>query len=241
MKYGNPKIQSLNKTAFLLRWNETPDDDFLSYLLSLKSFLQKEFSAEITHTYNEILLRFSTANPKAGKKLDRLISAFDTEPKNEKRARKLHHLPVCYDPKFGLDIPLICEINKLSEEELLSLHSRPSYLVYFIGFLPGFLYLQGLNEKLHINRRAVPRKRIPAGAVGIAGEQTGIYPHASPAGWQLIGNCPIPLFDAKKDPPSIFSPADRIQFVPVDLQEHQKITDLLRQGKYNHKITDYEH
>lgn len=108
---------------------------------------------------------------------------------------KLVTIPVCYGGDFGPDLPFVAEHAGLSEEEVIALHAGREYRIYMLGFLPGFPYLGGLDERLFTPRLGTPRTAIPAGAVGIGGEQTGIYPIASPGGWQLIGRTPLKLFD----------------------------------------------
>ena len=125
-------------------------------------------------------------------------------------------IPVCYDIEFGPDLPDVAQHAKLSIEEVIRRHSSPTYLVYFLGFSPGFAYLGGLPEVLHAPRLATPRPSVAAGSVGIAGSQTGIYPVDSPGGWKLIGRTPRRMFDPKATPPTLLQPADRIRFAAID-------------------------
>src|SRR5690606_31990490 len=117
------------------------------------------------------------------------------KPTENKRKQHLWTLPVCYDGEFGIDIMEVCQRLGLSKEELIDLHTSQQYLVYGIGFLPGFMYLGGLPGSLEIPRRSAPRSQVAKGSVGLAAKQTGIYPQESPGGWNIIGSCPVPLFD----------------------------------------------
>jgi inhibitor of KinA len=125
-------------------------------------------------------------------------------------------IPVCYDIEFGPDLPDVAQNAKLSIEEVIRLHSSPMYLVYFLGFSPGFAYLGGLPEVLHTPRLATPRQSVAGGSVGIAGSQTGIYPVDSPGGWRLIGRTPLLMFDPEAMPPTRLQPGDRMKFVAID-------------------------
>ena len=125
-----------------------------------------------------------------------------------------HEIPVAYD---GLDLEEVCSVHRIDRRQLVALHTAPDYVVETIGFLPGFGYLAGLPESLATPRRATPRARVPAGAVGIGGRQTGVYPCASPGGWNLIGRSPVSLFDAARSQPSLLAVGDRVRFVAVDL------------------------
>ena len=132
------------------------------------------------------------------------------------RAGEVVTIPVCYDIELGPDLPEVARHAGISEEEVIRLHSSPTYLVYFLGFSPGFVYLGGLPEILHTPRLATPRPSIAGGSVGIAGSQTGIYPVDSPGGWRLIGRTPMRMFDPEATPPTRLQPGDRMKFVPID-------------------------
>jgi inhibitor of KinA len=128
-------------------------------------------------------------------------------------------IPVCYGGEYGPDLAAVAEQAGLTEGAAVSLHSESGYRVGMVGFTPGFPYLIGLPEKLATARRAAPRTRVPAGSIGIAGLQTGIYPLESPGGWQLIGRTPIVLFDPWKNPPSLLMPGDRVRFIPISAEQ----------------------
>lgn len=135
---------------------------------------------------------------------------------------RLVTIPVCYGGAFGPDLPFVAEHAGLTETEVIRLHAGRDYPIYMLGFLPGFPYLGGLDERLFTPRLASPRTAIPAGSVGIGGEQTGVYPIASPGGWQLIGRTPLKLFDpsAGRLP---YAAGDRIRFCPITQDEFDAI------------------
>lgn len=138
-------------------------------------------------------------------------------------------LPVCYDDIFGIDIKFVLEHNNLTFEELIIKHTSPEYLVYMIGFVPGFLYLGGLDEKLHTPRLSIPRTKIPKGSVGIADNQTGVYPLETPGGWQLIGNCPLNLTGNNKN--AMIEMGDIVKFTSITKNEHSNLL-----GKFPERI-----
>ena len=121
-------------------------------------------------------------------------------------------LDVVYD---GEDLPEVCRLTGLSPQEVVARHTAPDYVVAFLGFAPGFPYLVGLDPALHVPRRATPRTRVPAGAVGLAGPQTGVYPVATPGGWQLLGRTDLVLWDVRHDQPATLAPGTRVRFVEV--------------------------
>jgi KipI family sensor histidine kinase inhibitor len=129
-------------------------------------------------------------------------------------------IPVQYGGDCGPDLPFVAEHCQLSIEDVVKRHCETHYVVYFLGFQPGFAYLGGLPESLATPRRAEPRLRVPAGSVGIGGKQTGIYPAASPGGWQLIGHTTLKLFDPKEAAPTLLQPGDSIRFVAEHIHFH---------------------
>lgn len=122
-------------------------------------------------------------------------------------------IPVTYGGTHGPDLETVAQHCQLSPHEVISLHAAGSYLVYFLGFQPGFAYLGGLAPELATPRRSDPRLQVAPGSVGIGGSQTGIYPAASPGGWQLIGRTTQTLFDPQRSPPTLLQPGDQVRFV----------------------------
>ncbi|AAX64637.1 5-oxoprolinase subunit PxpB [Salmonella enterica] len=123
-------------------------------------------------------------------------------------------IPVIYGGAGGPDLAAVARHSGLSEKQVVELHASVEYVVWFLGFQPGFPYLGNLPESLHMPRRAEPRLQVPAGSVGIGGAQTGIYPLSTPGGWQLIGLTPLKLFDPMREPPVLLRPGDSVRFVP---------------------------
>lgn len=129
-------------------------------------------------------------------------------------------IPVCYGGEFGPDLEEVARYHGLTRDEVIQIHSRGVYTVYMIGFAPGFPFLGGLSERIATPRRATPRMVIPAGSVGIAGRQTGVYPLETPGGWQLIGRTPIALFRPERTPPSLLKAGDTVRFRPISRAEY---------------------
>lgn len=132
-------------------------------------------------------------------------------------------VPVCYGGAYGPDLAEVASLHQLSVDAVISLHSNAVYKVYVIGFLPGFAYLGGLDERLATPRKATPRKIVAAGSVGLAGLQTGIYPIQSPGGWQIIGRTPLCLFDIRNSPPALLKAGDNIIFKPISENEFKTL------------------
>ncbi|MEE8553181.1 MAG: 5-oxoprolinase subunit PxpB [Desulfobacterales bacterium] len=178
---------------------------------------------EIIPTYRSILMFYdpSVTNPSVLKEtlttLEKSLSGIEIP------SPKLIEIPICYGGDFGPDIEYVASSHNLTVEDVVQLHSEPEYLIYMVGFTPGFPFLGGLHEVLHTPRLETPRTRVPEGSVGIANEQTGIYPVASPGGWQLIGRTPIKLFAPERDNPILYQAGDRIKFKPISSLDYHSI------------------
>ena len=134
-------------------------------------------------------------------------------------------IPVCYGGEYGPDLLEVSQHCSLTPEEVIARHTAPTYRIYMLGFTPGFPYLGGMDPSIAAPRRKEPRIHIPAGSVGIAGEQTGVYPIVSPGGWQLIGRTPLRLFDPQKEQPILLSAGAGIRFAPIDEETFRKMEE----------------
>lgn len=135
-------------------------------------------------------------------------------------------VPTVYGGEFGPDLSFVASHNHLSEDEVISIHSGTDYLVYMLGFIPGFTYLGGMDSRIATPRLSSPRTLIPAGSVGIAGEQTGTYPSDSPGGWQIIGRTPVTMYDMSKAQAALLKAGDYVRYVPIDESEFHRIKAL---------------
>ncbi|MGE7022496.1 5-oxoprolinase subunit PxpB [Solibacillus cecembensis] len=131
-------------------------------------------------------------------------------------------IPVVYGGDMGPDLEFVASYNGLTPSEVIKIHSSTEYLVYMLGFAPGFPFMGGMDAQIATPRKESPRLAIPPGSVGIAGSQTGIYPLETPGGWQIIGRTPSRLFLPEQSPPTLLQPGDRIQFVPISLDDYTK-------------------
>lgn len=168
-------------------------------------------------------------------KLNRDLISGDKRPLS-----RLIKIPVCYSKEFASDIEFIATEKGLGTKDIIDLHTGAEYLVYMLGFTPGFPYLGGLNPRLETARKKEPSLKIKAGSVGIAGIQTGIYPLESPGGWQIIGRTPLALVNFKAKEPFLLKAGDRVLFEAVDLDEYFKIGEAVRDESYKPEISDYE-
>lgn len=199
-----------------VKWNEEISDLLLQKQIALKKLLLSRFKKDI----KEIRIGFKTLgicwySNVSSQNVQSYIESVEQLREFPALSEKVWEIPVCYDGAYSRDLIPLANSKNLTPEELVKIHSSNPYRLHFYGFLPGFMYLQGLNEKLHSPRKSIPDKEVPAGSVAIGGSQTGIYPSNSPGGWYIIGQTPISFFDPKVMPPVWAEPGDKVQFIPI--------------------------
>ena len=178
---------------------------------------------ELVPTYRSVLVHYRPEIIGYARLYERLRNILDHLPDADPAPAEELRIPVLYGGDCGPDLGNVAKLHGMSEAEVIARHTAPSYLVYMLGFLPGFCYLGGLDEGLATPRLTVPRVSIPAGSVGIAGAQTGIYPLPSPGGWQLIGQTPLKLYDPHRARPILLDAGMRLKFYPIDRDEYHRL------------------
>ncbi len=225
MKTPPFNVKSYGPNALLLEWPRKVDLSILMDILTFQNYLQENHLTEEAWEFVSIYHSLTLINRLESQAMDGVAKAlpawYSACPKESTLKTRKWELPVCYEAPFGLDLEDTARTLNMTPEALVDLHAGRDYRVYGIGFLPGFLYLGGIPDALRIPRRKQPRLRVPKGSVGLAGEQTGVYPQESPGGWHILGNCPVPLFDPKKEPPCLVSPGDEIRFRAVSRGEYE--------------------
>jgi KipI family sensor histidine kinase inhibitor len=186
---------------------------------------------EIVPTYRSILMIYDpllTSPAKLEKEISGLLDRLDSIEIPEPT---VVHIPVCYGGEHGPDLEHVAKVHDLTTEEVIRIHSEPQYLIYMIGFTPGFPFLGGLPEILATPRLESPRVLVPAGSVGIANNQTGMYSIDSPGGWQLIGRSPLKPFQPEKENPFLYQAGDYLKFDPITPEEYDRIRAEVEAGK----------
>ncbi|WP_446899831.1 5-oxoprolinase subunit PxpB [Clostridium sp. LBM24168] len=180
------------------------------------------YFSSVSLIYNPLKIRSEEPFKVVRSKLEDILSKLDFSCNYEENVIEI---PVCYGGEFGPDIRYVAEMNNLTEAEVVEIHSNGKYLVYMIGFAPGFPYLGGLSEKIYTPRRKSPRTAIPEGSVGIAGKQTGVYPIETPGGWQIIGRTPFKLFDLQSSSKTLLKCGDIAKFYPISSNEYLRLKE----------------
>ncbi|MDN3664103.1 5-oxoprolinase subunit PxpB [Algibacter miyuki] len=221
--------------AVLVEWPAVIDEIVLRDVLYFKDIIEKsniKYLVQVNSAYNSLIVIYDESVNCLSLQIVIIDKIYATRNKANISKAILWRIPVCYDALFSLDLASISGAKNMSEIEFIKQHSEAVYTVYFIGFLPGFLYLGGLNKALQTPRKSTPRLHVEKGAVAIGGNQTGVYPNTSPGGWNIIGNSPINFFDISKEKPCFAKAGDRVQFYPVSLEKHQEIKVLVEAGVY---------
>ncbi|PQJ75074.1 5-oxoprolinase subunit PxpB [Polaribacter gangjinensis] len=229
------QYKSFGEKAILIEWQPTISIEILDDILQFKSkilFKKAASIADIIIGYHSLTIVYKTFISNHVEEVKILQSIYILEVTIEKNPHFLWEIPVCYEDEFGLDLEEISKKTKLSKSQIIQIHSEAIYTVFFIGFLPGFLYLGGLNSRLFIDRKSNPRLQIEKGSVAIGGKQTGIYPSNSPGGWNIIGKTPITFFDVENVKPCFASLKDRIHFVSVSKEEFFEIQEKVNNKTY---------
>lgn len=238
---ANLDYKIFSDTSIIIEWQPVIAKDILYDVLAFTSKIEAFYTSgiQVTTAYNSILIVFDDFKVDLDNEIENLKQIYLHKSKKIYRNNTLWKIPVCYDYEFGIDLKEIAAEKNKSVTEIMKLHTKAVYTVFFIGFLPGFLYLGGLPEELIMPRKATPRLRIEKGAVAIGGNQTGVYPVESPGGWNIIGNSPLPFFDATKDVPCFAKPGDAIQFYSVTKKKYDDIKTLINANVFQIESEDY--
>jgi inhibitor of KinA len=196
---------------------------------------------ELVPTYRSLLVYFDPlrlARSDLSRMIERMLEVGEEVDKGGKDMVRLIRVPVCYGGEFGPDLDDVAQHAGLSVEDVVTIHSSSPYLVYMLGFTPGFAYLGGMSPKIATPRLARPRTKIPKGSVGIADKQTGLYAMESPGGWRLIGRTPLNPFSPGSSRPFLFAAGDYLQFEPMSVKEFETIEQQVEAGSYRPQITE---
>ncbi|MEX0813744.1 MAG: 5-oxoprolinase subunit PxpB [Chitinophagales bacterium] len=228
------KYRQVSPYIFEIIWPAEISEAILFDILKLKNAIEKAADIPVQNmriTYHHLSLAFDDAID--FKKLKSSIEKlYAKKEKFQIGERKCWEIPVLYE---GKDLAEFAKTKKLPKQELIALHSSRDYLLYFFGFLPGFMYLGGLDARLHQARKAVPDRKIEKGSVAIGGKQTGVYPLDSPGGWHVIGQTPIKIFELNANQHVFARAGDIIRFSAIEFNEFSEIESLVQQGKYKIK------
>ncbi|WP_422104855.1 5-oxoprolinase subunit PxpB [Winogradskyella sp.] len=232
------RYSQYNERSILIEWPAIIDENILESILNFKKRVSKNGVKQIVdviHTYNSILIIYDLTIENINDRFLELKALLNHQSEAIAMTSNHWEIPVCYDDEFGTDLEAFSIEKKMPKAEIIERHTKDSYTVFFIGFLPGFLYLGGLDTKLHLDRKKTPNLDVKKGAVGIGGQQTGIYPQDSPGGWHIIGQTPVELFNAAYDSPCPIQAGDTLKFVPIKKQTYFDIESQIARATFQLK------
>jgi KipI family sensor histidine kinase inhibitor len=219
------RIREAGDSALIVEFDERIDPEVNARAIACADAIQAAHVAgvrDVVPTYRAVAVYFDPLHTDH----DALISCLEREAAPSAPAaaaeRAAVRIPVCYGGDLGPDLSDVASFACMTESDVVRLHTSAVYRVFMLGFVPGFAYLGVVDERIAMPRRATPRVRVPAGSVGIAGVQTGVYSAETPGGWQLIGRTPLKPFDADRADPFLMKAGDAVQFYPIDRAEYDR-------------------
>jgi len=232
------RFLSAGDAALVVEFGNTIDKHLIQQVNQLRSHVHKLIDlglvvgvCETIPTFRSLAIVFDPLKTSA----DALRLTLEERPipldDSQSSAGRTWQLPVCYGGEFGPDLDAVAQSKHLSSEEVIDIHLSATYQVYLLGFQPGYGFLGDTDSRLHLPRRTEPRLRVPAGSVAIAMKLTCVYPWDCPAGWHLLGQCPIPMFDASASRPTLLSPNDQVNFTPVNAATFATLENDQRHGR----------
>ena len=228
-----PRIIPANDSAILIEFGNSIDFEINAKVYALQTEIERSGISrsviEFIPSYRSLLVEYDNTEHTYAELHDQISEIAErvaiTKVSTNGDAGEIHEIPVAYGGEYGPDLETVANHARLTVDEVIEIHSCTDYHVFMLGFAPGFPYLGGMDERIACPRLATPRTLVPAGAVGIAESQTGVYPNPSPGGWQLIGRTPMKLFDVDADPPSAMLPGTKVNFVPISREQYDEIAN----------------
>jgi len=240
--YSSIRYMPFGDTALVVELGDAISLEVNSKVLALNEAVLKakiEGIEEIVTTYRSLLIRY---NPLKTTYEQLAFYIKDIAQVLEKKSVEIEGkkiiVPVAYGGEYGPDLSYVAKHHGLSEGQVVKLHSGREYRVYMIGFVAGFPYLGEVPDEIATPRLETPRLKVPAGSVGIAEKQTGIYPCEAPGGWRVIGRTPVKLFDPQQEPPALIKPGDRVKFKPISKKEFGIIGKAVLKGFCLHSFEE---
>ena len=223
-----------SQSSILVNWPQSISIEISNDINTFsKALCNDEKIIELRKGYCSLLIQFDSENISYNHFRVNLINIYKNLKEVNIVKPSVWEVPVCYHDSFSFDMKEYSKKISLTKDEIIQLHSSKTYYLHMYGFLPGFMYLGGLDSKLHIPRKTIPNRRVLKGSVAVGGSQTGIYPSDSPGGWYVIGNTPINLFDASNlNQPVAIPDSNYVKFTPVSIEEYKLIKDQVEKTEY---------
>ena len=241
MEKVSPQIHPAGDSCLVVDFGNSISLEINAKVQALRSYLETHGTCgikELMPTYRSLAVYFDPVGTNMDSLARKITEGLSSIEGKQTVSTKEVTIPVCYGGEYGPDLESVAQYHNISEKDVIRLHSGRSCYCYMLGFTPGFSYLGGMDESIATPRLATPREIIPAGSVGIAGKQTGIYPIDSPGGWQLIGRTPLIMYDPRRNPPTLLDAGIWVGFRPIDEEEFSAIREMSLGGSYELEISE---
>ena len=241
--YKQTKYLVTGDRALVMEFGNSISEEINSRIRSVGIAIEKSGIngiTEIVPTYRSLMVHYDPMVIEYDVLLEKLAALEEQLESVELPSPCTYEIPTLYGGEFGPDMENVAKHNELTKEQVIEIHTSRDYLIYMLGFTPGFPYLGGMDERIATPRLKIPRTRIDAGSVGIASAQTGVYPIDSPGGWQLIGRTPIKLYDPYRENPILLKAGNYIRFIRIDREEYDRIKEEVAKGTYRYIIRNGE-
>lgn len=235
------KLMPAGDSALVVEFGDKIDENVNAHVHALARKIEEqhiEGIVEVVPTFRSVLVQYDVFVCSYSKISDMILGLADHLDGFDKTTKKIVKIPCCYGARFGPDLADMEKLTGLDRDEIIAIHSATDYKIYMLGFLPGFVYLGGLDKRIEVPRLKTPRVKIRKGAVGIGGNQTGIYPMDSPGGWRLMGATPIDLYDENREPPILLAAGEYIRFVPISILDYYDIRQEILKGTYRLEVVE---
>jgi len=236
-----PRILIAGDTAIVVEYEDKIDPAVNAQVKAFYEMVKKSDIpgiVDIIPTYRTVLIQYDPLVIRYAQMNEAIQKLLAQASEVQTTSKRIYQIPVCYGGFFGPDLKDVAAYAGITEAEVVSIHAGTPYLIYMLGFQPGFAYLGGMDERIAMPRLSQPRTKILAGSVGIAGSQTGIYPLDSPAGWRLIGCSPVRPYNPNRSKPILYEAGDYIEFVPIDEGEYDRIKNDIEAGNYECPVVE---
>lgn len=241
MSIEYPRILPTGDRALSVEFGNEIDEHINARLMGFIKLLSDEKIKgieEFVPSFRAVLIHYNPAILTYEEMVGLIESALKKPFHETSRKKRIVKIPVCYEGEYAPDIEFVAQHAGISVQEVIDIHTAKPYLVYMLGFQPGFPYLGGLDERIHTPRLESPRLKLEAGSVGIGGAQTGLYPMESPGGWRIIGLTPVRCYNPDKAKPIPYRAGDYIQFVSISSDEYERLRDEDLRGDYEFEVVE---
>lgn len=241
--YKQTKYLAAGDRALVMEFGNSISEEINKKIRSMGIAIEKDKIEGITETvptYRSLMVHYDPMIIGYDALIDKLRSLEEQLKSIDLPSPCTYEIPTLYGGEFGPDIENVAKHNNLTVEQVIEIHTSRDYLIYMLGFTPGFCYLGGMDERIATPRLSTPRTKISAGSVGIAASQTGIYPIDSPGGWQLIGRTPLKLYDPYRENPILLKAGNYIRFTRIDREQYDRIKEEVEKGTYKYIVHNGE-